>query len=1080
MREANAVKYRLGLDVGTNSIGWAAVSLDAKEYPCGVLDMGVRIFSDGRNPRDGSSNAVKRRIPRGQRRLRDRYLRRRAELLDKLIEFGLMPREDQARKDLAASLDPYELRAKALDCTLKPHELGRVLFHLDQRRGFKSNRKAGGEDEDEAKKTRGQIDQLRGRIEESGARTLGEFLARRRKKSRLVRARPESGLYPDRAMYEAEFDAIRQAQDSHHSLDPEHWDSLKQVVFFQRPLKPVDPGWCQLESGKKRAPRALPVVQEFRILHEVNNLRLQVGFESERSLNSQERSRVLERLRSGKDINLEKPIKGLGLPPGATFNLARGGRKTVKGDETASRLMAKKERGQKAQELFGSRWLRLPLDERNDIVKFLLETEEPETVGKRAVEGWGLDDDQASAVANVVLPSGYGNLSEEAIGKLLSHLEMGRVYSDAVQDAEYPHHSDFRDGEAHDRLPYYGQALERDVVGANPEIDPEIDGEVARYGRIGNPTVHIGLNQIRRVVNRIIARYGKPHEIVVELARDLKSNARQRREYERTQREGGERNMRFTECLESAEIAPTASTLQKLRLWEEQGSPQALVCPYTGANLSFEMVVSSQTQIDHILPFGRTLDNSMSNKVVCVAGSNQTKRDKSPYEAFGHNPPGYNYDDILSRADKLLPNKKWRFKPDAMERYDEESGFLDRQLNETAYLSRTARSYLAHLYDEKSESSVRVRVIPGRMTALLRRGWGLEGMLRELKDGETPSKQRDDHRHHAIDAFVVANTTQGLLQQFARAAGTNVDATERLASLAPPPWTGFNRNQLKTFLDRMVVSHKPDHGTRNKPGKTSGQLHNETAYGLIELSGDGPSRVVVRKRLSACKRRSDLDAVRDATLKEVLIRLWDEVAAEGGKVADFALRAEREGVLMNGRRQRVRRVRMVDKQRVIPIRDKARKAYKSYLPGGNEFADVWQLRDGTWKTVVVPTFDANQRCFNIEKYRPRDKSGRPDPTAKRLMRLYIDDMGALGEGPDRRIVRVRKIDAGHSPRVIMDDHNEANVPDRIRRDTRMRRETGVDTGMKEEVFSAQKLRRLGFRKVGVDETGRLLDPGPPA
>ena len=1064
MREANAVKYRLGLDVGTNSIGWAAVSLDAKEYPCGVLDMGVRIFSDGRNPRDGSSNAVKRRIPRGQRRLRDRYLRRRAELLDKLIEFGLMPREDQARKDLAASLDPYELRAKALDCTLKPHELGRVLFHLDQRRGFKSNRKAGGEDEDEAKKTRGQIDQLRGRIEESGARTLGEFLARRRKKSKLVRARPESGLYPDRAMYESEFDAIREAQEPHHSLNVKEWDSLKHTILFQRPLKPVDPGWCQLEPGEKRAPRALPVAQEFRILQEVNNLRLQDGFKPERPLDGQERSRFLDRLRSGKPIDLEKPLKGLGLPPGATFNLARGGRKKLKGDEVTAKLSK--------EGLFGKSWTPKSIDERNETAKFLLDTEEPENVRKKAIADWGLNDEQADAVANVVLPSGYGNLSEKAIGKLLPHMDEGELgYSDAVPKGGYRHHSDFRDGKAHDRLPYYGQALERDVVGANPEIDPEIDGEVARYGRIGNPTVHIGLNQIRRVVNRITAQYGKPHEIVVELARDLKSNARQRREYERTQREGGERNKRFTECLESAEIAPTASTLQKLRLWEEQGSPQALVCPYTGANLSFEMVVSSQTQIDHILPFGRTLDNSMSNKVVCVAGSNQTKRDKSPYEAFGHNPPGYNYDDILSRADKLLPNKKWRFKPDAMERYDEESGFLDRQLNETAYLSRTARSYLAHLYDEQTEGRMRVRVIPGRMTALLRRGWGLEGMLRELKGGEAPGKQRDDHRHHAIDAFVVANTTQGLLQQFARAAGSDNDVTERLASYAPPPWEGFDRNDVKPFLNRMVVSHKPDHGTRNNRGKTTGQLHNDTAYGLIKLSEVGPSKVVVRKPLTAFKRPKDLKGVRDPALKDALIRLWDEVAAEGGKAADFATRAEHDGVLLNGRRQPIRRVRMVDMQRVIPIKDTAGTAYKGYIPGGNEFADVWRMRDGNWKTVVVPRFDANQPCFNIEKYRPRDKSGRPDPTAKRLMRLHIDDMGALGEGTGSRIVRLRKItnDFKRGGVLFFDDHNEANVPERI--GSRL---------LKEFKLSARQLKALGFRKVGVDEIGRVRDPGPPA
>ncbi len=1079
MTEPSTVKYRLGLDLGTNSIGWAAVRLDDYGVPCGILDLGVRIFPDGRNPRDGSSNAVKRRIPRGMRRRRDRYLKRRAALVEQLTEYGLMPREKGARKTLVGR-DPYELRANALVYPLKPNELGRALFHIDQRRGFKSNRKSDGEDEDEAKKTRGQIDELRRRMKASGARTLGQYLARRRKKNKTVRARPESGLYPDRAMYEAEFDEIRKAQSPHQSLNDDQWDSLKHTIFFQRDLKPVDPGWCQLEQDEKRAPRALPIVQEFRILQEVNNLRLRNGFEPERPLNEQERSNVLDRLWSGKDIDLQKPIKSLGLPPGSTFNLASGGRKSVKGDETAVRLMKRKKgKGEKkALTLFGDRWLSLSLDERNEIVRFMLDTDDPEIVRQEAKDEWALDADQAGAIAVASLPDGYGNLSEKAIRKLLPHLERGCVYSDAAKEAGY-HHSDFREGQALDRLPYYGEALERDVVGADPQKDPEADGEVERYGRIGNPTVHIGLNQIRRVVNKIIALYGKPDEIVVELARHLKMSLAQKQEYERRQREGGERNKCFTEMLKSAEIAPSADALQRLRLWEEQGPPQARVCPYTGTNLSFEMVVSNKTQVDHILPWSRTLDNSMSNKVVCVAGSNQIKGDRSPFEAFGHNPPGYDYDAILNRVAKWPDNKKWRFNRDAMERFEDERGFLDRQLNETAYLSRTTRRYLAHLYDEKSEGSVRVRVIPGRMTALLRRGWGLEGMLRELKSGETPRKQRDDHRHHAIDAFVVANTTQGLLQRFARAASSALDDTDRLASKAPPPWTGFDRNEVKPFLDRMVVSYKPDHGTSDQSGKTTGQLHNETAYGLIELSEEGRSTVVLRKQLADLKKPDkDLDAVRDPALRHALKQLWDQVKANGGNVPKFAERAGKRGVLVNGRLQRVKRVRLEDKQRVIPIKDNTGKAYKGYLPGGNEFADIWQMRDGRWKMAVVPTFEANQPGFSIEDFRPHDKSGRADPTAKRLMSLRIDDMCALGEGQDRRIVRVRKIDAANKGRVVLDDHNEANVPDRIRRDSRVRRETGIDAGMKEEVFSAEKLRRLAFRKVGVDEIGRVLDPGP--
>ena len=458
--ESGGEKYRLGLDLGTNSVGWAAVNLDSGGEPCRVLAMGVRIFPDGLDENGRTSNASARRMARGQRRRRDRYLKRRNELMQSLVEFGLMP-PDKADRKAGQQLDPYRLRARALDEPLPSYELGRALFHLAQRRGFKSNRKAGS-DKSKSQNIKGEpplserINALRESIAESGARTLGEFLDRRHKQHQTVRARPaaESGaaLYPDRAMYQAEFDAIRKAQAAHQSLDNDQWDRLREIIFFQRPLRPVAPGWCQFEYGnpelnepeKRRAAKALPIFQEYRMLVEVNNLRLRVGGEPERALNAEERERILKRLRSGKAVNFNPPTRD--LPAGADFNLARGGREKLKGDETARRLSKR--------ECFGSRWFDLSLNQRNEIVKFLLETENDENVRQRATAQWGLSEAQADAVANAALVEGYGDLSETAIRKLLPPLAKGMVYSDAVQNAGYKHHSDFRNDQAHNRLPY--------------------------------------------------------------------------------------------------------------------------------------------------------------------------------------------------------------------------------------------------------------------------------------------------------------------------------------------------------------------------------------------------------------------------------------------------------------------------------------------------------------------------------------------------------------------------------------------------------------------------------------------------
>src|SRR3954453_9349635 len=167
---SNRVPYRLALDLGTNSIGWCLLDLNGSGDPCGVRRMGVRIFPDGRDPKSKESLAADRRLARAMRRRRDRYLRRRSALMNALVAAGLMPVDPAERKALESD-DPYELRAKALAEPLTAGQVGRALFHLNQRRGFKSNRKAAGE-ENEAGKIKAGISALKTEIEASGETTL--------------------------------------------------------------------------------------------------------------------------------------------------------------------------------------------------------------------------------------------------------------------------------------------------------------------------------------------------------------------------------------------------------------------------------------------------------------------------------------------------------------------------------------------------------------------------------------------------------------------------------------------------------------------------------------------------------------------------------------------------------------------------------------------------------------------------------------------------------------------------------------------------------------------------------------------
>lgn len=1068
--------YRLGLDLGTNSIGWWMVKLDKEGRACGSLGGGVRIFTDGRNPKDGSSLAVQRRVPRGMRRRRDRYLDRRSDLMNHLIALGLMP-GDEAERKAVEKIDPYALRAAALDQPLAPHELGRALFHLNQRRGFKSNRKTDNDDK-ETGVVKERIGKLRELIEKSGTRTLGEYLHKRHLKGRVTRARPEAGFYPERAMYEEEFDRIRDAQHAHQSLTGEQWEALRDVIFFQRPLKPVDPGWCLFEAGEKRAHRALPIAQEFRMVQEANNLRVQSPGEQARRLTLEERNKVLDHLRKKKELKLDSMLKLLKLPSGSSVNLFDDHRTAIKGEETAARLSHK--------EIFDDSWFSLSSEKQTEIVRRLLETEKPEEIERVAKAEWGLSDAAAKKLAGKSLPEGYLRLSEKAISKLLPIMEeQGLNYAEAVEEVpEYGHHSDFRPDEAHDVLPYYGEVLARHCVGADPSRPK--DDEVAHFGRLANPTVHIGLNQLRRVVNRLVEIHGKPEEIVIELARELKMNNEEKEKARKENRENEAASRRREDQIRSVGGVPSPHLLRKLRLWEEQKVGTAFLCPFTGEPISFEMAISEATEIEHILPFSKTLDDSMANKVLCLREANRAKRDRSPYDAFHTNPTiagrQYVYDDVLFRADKLRDNKRWRFYPDAMERYEnEERGFLGRQLNETKYLSRIARSYLAHLYNEKAEGQMRVRAIPGKLTAMLRGKWGLSALLpghnQMGRDDAAPRKNRDDHRHHALDAFVIANTTQGLLQRIAE---LNADADRRrLVDEVPDPWEDFNREELRAQLSRLVVAHKADHGTPGLKGQTTGALHNDTAYGIVGPGKNGNMIVVSRIPLSRFAQPKDMDgglsAVRDKALREALIAVWEKFKAAPPEPAQagedsrkkpknpamaFGEMVATKGIELGGRRVKVRSVRICEELGVIPINDrKTGKPYKAYKPDGNEFAEVWALPDGKWRTLIVRRFDANQPAFN---------PARPHPTARKLMRLHIGDMAAIGEGAERRIVRVCKMSTESGKEYIyLADHNEGNVDARVRAKE-----------LKYFKESCEGLRKKRFRKVGVDEIGRLTDPGP--
>ena len=1006
------LRFRLALDLGSTSLGWALIRLNAENEASAIIKSGVRIFSDGRNPKDGSSLAVTRREARAMRRRRDRLLKRKARMMNTLVKHGFFPADEASRK-LLEKLDPFTLRAKGLDQALSPEEFARALFHINQRRGFKSNRKTDKKENDSGA-LKSAISQLRQAMQATQCRSVGEWLNQRHQSGLSVRARyrqhlveREDGktkaemrydLYIDRAMIEDEFDALWKKQTE---LNPQLFteqarNELKDCLLHQRPLKPVKPGRCTLIPEEERAPLALPSQQRFRIYQEVNNLRLLREGLVDEPLTKTQRDLIVETLEKNSKRTFTQIKKLIGFS--GQFNLEDEKRTELKGNSTSA-ILSKKN-------LLGDAWFEMTEQAQDELVEQLIHEENLATLMSWLQTQYGLDEATAEQLANTNLPEGYGSLSAKALAQIIPALRAEVItYDKAVKAAGFEHHSNISHastGEILPLLPYYGEYLQRHVGfgTGKPEDPPE-----KRYGKIANPTVHIGLNQVRTVVNAIIKRYGHPSEVIVELARDLKQSQEQRKEDQERQAKNQKRNERMREDISKLlNISPERvkhADLQKMILWEELSFNAAdRRCPYSGVQISAHMLFSEQVEIEHILPFSETLDDSLSNKTVAMRQANRIKGNRTPWQAkedFAKQ--GWETADMLARAELMPKNKRYRFGETGYEQWlRQDKGFLARALNDTRHLSRVAKEYLSLVCPQNT------RAIPGQMTAMLRAKFGLNNIL-----GLNGEKNRNDHRHHAVDACVIGVTDQAMLQRFSTAsARAREQQLGKLVESMPMPWPSY-REHVQRAIENIWVSHKPDHGYE-------GAMHNDTAYGLLANGQVSVHKVV--------------DGVR--VLETTVLKVIPFSRAQA---------ASRHGVLPDG----------------------GPKPYKGYKGDSNYCIEIVKNEKGKWEGEVVSTFEAYQIARRFGRQRLTHKtlstSGKP-----LVMRLIVNDTVAFFVDDTKKLFRLAQL--ASVGKLTFAECHEANVDKRAR-----------SKELAYVFKTAGSLQKAKARLVKVSPIGELKDPG---
>ncbi|BCW99652.1 MAG: CRISPR-associated endonuclease Cas9 [Armatimonadota bacterium] len=836
------MNYVLGLDVGISSVGWCVLNLDDQR----IEALGVRAFNEAEDKKTGAPLAEPRRLSRSARR----RLRRRAGRLrrakDLFVTYGLIPpgRVDEALATSPGKPDPWSLRAKGLDHLLQPEEFARALFHIVKRRGFKSNRREDSAKADqESRKMLAAIEENRRRMQEKGYRTAGEMFVRDERFAE--RKRNTEGFYGfsvDRSLLEEEikvlFESQRRLGNTLATADFER--DLLDVFRWQMPFVKGDRllslvGECTFEPEEKRAPKSAPTTERFNLLQHINRLVItQDG--TERRLEPEERAAVRDLAYRQARVTYAQLRRRLSLPDSARFKgLAYNRRKDGQMDETLDcekATFAELKGYHSIREAMETHGLWEQLQQRPewmDEIAFAATFFKTEEDFLRHLHRAGLPDDIANAALEVPSFSKVGHLSLKAMQRMMPYLEQGMLYSEAAAAAGYDHSSPRRSPTSH----------------LLPPFDPD---------EVRNPVVLRALSQARKVINAVVRRYGSPCRVHIELAREVGKSALERRriqkEIEANRKRKQEEREEFSRNFGRE---PREEDFIKFRLYREQNG-QCAYCDHRGKDsLDLDRLFEPHyAEVDHILPYSRSFDDSMANRVVVCARCNQEKRGRTPHEWFGADSGRWEAFEAWVKATiKHMKKRNILLTRDFQKRQED---WFERNLKDTQWIARELADHVReHLQFSDPADRAPVLCLNGRVVAMARGLWGIAKVREE------------DDLHHAADAAVIAAMTPATVQRITRyhqavETGNLTVATDFLTGeiqefvygrkfTFPPPWPDFRRELvarlsddparaiadlgLKSYeqnppkLSPVIVSRMPVH-------KADGALHAETIRSLRE------------------------------------------------------------------------------------------------------------------------------------------------------------------------------------------------------------------------------------------------------
>ena len=750
-----SLRYTLGLDIGIASVGWAVLENNIDGEPIKIERLGVRIFDKAEQPKTGASLAEPRREARGQRRTIRRRRHRKDRIKQLIQQNDIMTRVEMAEmfEHLQFETSVYELRVQALERALTKQEFVRVLIHLAQRRGYKSNSKSEEAKDKENGKVKSAISENKKCMEENGYRTIGEMILN---DDRFWECNPDGTKifvphnHPDdyrttveRSMVE---DEIRLIFSRQHALGVpyatsefeeaylEIWGSQRNFDEGPGGKSPYGGnmiekmlGHCTFEKDEPRAAKGSYSAEYFRLLQDVNHLRLVKNNGESCALTREQKQIYIDLVMKSAAASYAQLRKKLELSNDISFNMLRYGSDEI-GKVERKKLghmkfyheMRKALNTVQKDAISTVSW-----EQRDEIARILLCYKSDD---KRKAQLEKLDIPREFIPALLTLStSKTAHLSVKALRKLIPYLEKGMTYAEACKEV-------------------YGEQ-KSSITKKNKlslfDIEP-----------INNPVVRRAVSQTIRVINAVVREYGAPEVVRVELAREMGKPYDVRTQMTKKQEANAKRNEELRQQIKKIKGAePTGQDIVKFKLFQDQNG----VCLYSGQNLDItRLFEAGYVDVDHIIPYSISFDDSYTNKVLVRSPENRQKGNRIPADYFKSDPARWQRFETLVNTQVHNWKKKRNLLTQALSE-EQKNGFKQRNLVDTQYIARVIynliNDHLQFAETGKYDKKRRTQAVNGAITAHVRKRLGIQ-KIRE--DGDL---------HHAVDAAVVACVSPSMIQK---------------------------------------------------------------------------------------------------------------------------------------------------------------------------------------------------------------------------------------------------------------------------------------------------------------------------